>query len=574
MKDKEKKIGDRGVRSKFQMYYPKLRDGMLPVGSWRRSLVKSFISPLKTLNRIKYKIVGRLVFGIENDFKEPFVTGKGNVFILRGWCFHTSRKIEHLYAVVNGSPLPIKNYGFVRKDVFHEYSSILGLDVEGNSLTSGFWVTIPFPAIEVNCRISLRLRAIYDNRKTSECELGELRLTSKSHPLWTEEQAIHSIKPRIKGTLRKAGVDPDVIRLAQDQHIQTHVLWEYWTSKNSVRFNDPDMAKKLLPKSVDESQVTESIWDNSQEQHCKNNFKVYWELLPEVSNYQLKAMTGKENFHYFEYMVEFMKENIGEKNLRGLSIGCQEWDPSPEEILIKQGLFKKIEVLDIAEGLLKKQSKLAIERGITRAEYKIKDCNNLQLEENAYDLIFAFGTVHHIEKLDILFDQINRGLKSNGLFVMREYIGPNRIQFTDKQLSIVNEILSILPEKYRITFDGFIKKSHTNYDLEMLLRTDPSESVNSQGIMPAIKKHLDIIKLDYTGGTILHPLLNGIASSFEKDEDGAAIIKLLIFIEKTLIEKGVLPSDYVFCMAKKKLNTARHRDNAEFNKNCPNLSLL
>jgi SAM-dependent methyltransferase len=320
--------------------------------------------------------------------------------------------------------------------------------------------------------------------------------------------------------------------------------------------NNYAKVKKIFSKSdpIVEKLRSESIWDNSQEQHCKNNFKVYWELLPEVSNYQLKSITGKENYHYFEYMVDFMKENIGDKNLRGLSIGCQEWDPPPEEILIKRGLFNKMEVLDIAEGLLNKQAKLAVERGITRAEYKIKDCNNLQLEENAYDLIFAFGTVHHIEKLDLLFDQINRGLKSNGLFVMREYIGPNRIQFTEKQLSIVNEILSILPEKYRITFDGFIKKSHTNYDLEMLLRTDPSESVNSQGIMPAIKEHLDIIKLDYTGGTILHPLLNGIASSFEKDEDGAAIIKLLIFFEKTLIEKGVLPSDYVFCMAKKKVN--------------------
>ena len=67
-----------------------------------------------------------------------------------------------------------------------------------------------------------------------------------------------------------------------------------------------------------------------------------------------------------------------------------------------------------------------------------------------------------------------------------------------------------------------------------------------------VSDKLEIVKLAYAGGTILQPLLSNIASNFEKNQEGNTILKLFILLEKTLIEKGVLSSDYVFCMARKK----------------------
>ena len=66
---------------------------------------------------------------------------------------------------------------------------------------------------------------------------------------------------------------------------------------------------------------------------------------------------------------------------------------------------------------------------------------------------------------------------------MREYIGPNRMQFTEEQLSIVNEILSILPEKYKKTPEGFIKNIQEPTDVAGLIKIDPSESVRSEDII-------------------------------------------------------------------------------------------
>ena len=96
----------------------------------------------------------------------------------------------------------------------------------------------------------------------------------KCHPQWNEEQAkyaMDSVKAHIKGKMRKAefwlsalidkivaaksaGVDSEIIKKVQDQHLKAHILWEYWTAENSDGFHNPEMAKESLTKSINESQ--------------------------------------------------------------------------------------------------------------------------------------------------------------------------------------------------------------------------------------------------------------------------------------------------------------------------------
>ncbi|VVB56326.1 Methyltransferase domain protein [uncultured archaeon] len=312
--------------------------------------------------------------------------------------------------------------------------------------------------------------------------------------------------------------------------------------------------KKEILSSEEKNLISNTIWDNSKEQYQKGNFKIYWELLPAIEKYQMKYITGDENLNYFVYAINYTKEKVGDKNLRGLFIGCIEGNPSPDMSLMETGLYSKIDVMDIAEGLLKKQRMVASERGLKEIEYINQDFNKFILERNQYDVIWAIGTVHHIEKLEHLFDQVQNALKDNGIFIIREYIGANRFQYSETQLKIINEILSILPEKYKIQEDGItVKKNIERPDIAELIKHDPTESVRSEDIIPLVKERFEIIKLAYTGGTILHPLLSYIASNFERDEDAETILKLLILFEKTLIDNEVLPSDYVFCIAKKRI---------------------
>ncbi|GAB4227798.1 MAG: ammonia-forming cytochrome c nitrite reductase subunit c552 [Deltaproteobacteria bacterium] len=103
--------------------------------------------------------------------------------------------------------------------------------------------------------------------------LKQTCLASKCHPDLTEAQAayeIDSVKNFTKGKMRKAefwlfalidkivegkkaGLPPDVIREAQEQHQKAHVLWEWWTAENSDGFHNPALARESLTKSVEES---------------------------------------------------------------------------------------------------------------------------------------------------------------------------------------------------------------------------------------------------------------------------------------------------------------------------------
>ncbi|OGW35682.1 MAG: hypothetical protein A2010_06725 [Nitrospirae bacterium GWD2_57_9] len=108
---------------------------------------------------------------------------------------------------------------------------------------------------------------------TPKEHIKESCLTAKCHPGWTKQDAVYaidSVKAHIRGKMRKAefrlsalidkivaakaaGVDAEVIKKAQDQHLKAHILWEFWTAENSDGFHNPDMAKEALLKSADEA---------------------------------------------------------------------------------------------------------------------------------------------------------------------------------------------------------------------------------------------------------------------------------------------------------------------------------
>jgi SAM-dependent methyltransferase len=295
---------------------------------------------------------------------------------------------------------------------------------------------------------------------------------------------------------------------------------------------------------------TNEHWSIPVSWYAPSGFKTYWETLKTISEYQNEMITGDKNKDYLSYTVEYLKNNIGTKGLAGLSIGCGE-GARPEMVLFETGYFSSFEVMDIAQGLLDKQEKVARSRGLDRIHYQQQDLNHVVLAPEKYDLIWAVGTIHHIERLEEFFVQIRNALKPNGVLVMREYVGPNRLQFTDDQLARANTILSALPVKYRRKWHGLPKKQEVRIDRAKLISEDPSEAVRSVDILPVLKKELTVVHFANTGGTLLQLVLNGIAANFELVPGGDGELRGLIEMEKKLVMEGSIPSDYMFCVAKR-----------------------
>ena len=310
---------------------------------------------------------------------------------------------------------------------------------------------------------------------------------------------------------------------------------------------NPNNIRSKVPRNLLTEEQT--IWDDSKEQYIPGGFKVYWETLNEIAPYQFECGTGDPNMDFIAFSIKLIERDCSSQKLKCCSIGCGEIG-RPEIQFYNSGLFDEIVVMDIARGLLSKQEALAEHEGLSNIKYVCADFNNFELKENYFDLIFALGTVHHIENLEHFFLQVQRSLKSGGLFTMREYVGPNRIQHTDEQLDLTNAILKLLPPKYKILRNGQIKDKEIRIKPKEIIKMDPSESIRSEEVMDILKNYLEIVLFRPTGGTLLLPLLNGIAGNFETDEEGECLLGALIELEKNLIDRKLLPSDYVFVVAK------------------------
>lgn len=308
--------------------------------------------------------------------------------------------------------------------------------------------------------------------------------------------------------------------------------------------------QKEIAGTVPLTMKKETPWDNSKDQYLPKGKKIYWETLGNVARYQFECITGDPGTDILTYVIGAAEKMYTGEKLRCGLIGCDEIT-RPEIRFMDSGLFREIVVMDIAAGLLKKQQSLADKEGIAGIRYVCADLNSVILDEHSFDLIFAWGTVHHVDNLNHFFLQVQRALKPHSLFIVREYVGPDRIQLTDDQLTITNALLRLIPDRYKKLPDGTLKEQETRVNREELIRNDPSESIHSGEIVPTMKKYLEIIRYCPTGGTLLQPLLNGIAGNFERDQEGSDILDAVIGIEKALVRSGLLPSDYMFAIAKK-----------------------
>jgi glycosyltransferase involved in cell wall biosynthesis len=152
--------GSKGWKALVQMY--KIRDKILPPETFRKRFAKglagSFFSLFKGITGGGTSSEnGRFLYHLETDLSKPFVVGEGNALYLHGWCYHTTKKIKTLYIIVDDTQHNVVNLNIYRDDVYKEHSR--ETDPGRHSLTSGFWVMLPFKRIDYHHQATLSLRA-------------------------------------------------------------------------------------------------------------------------------------------------------------------------------------------------------------------------------------------------------------------------------------------------------------------------------------------------------------------------------------------------------------------------------
>jgi len=302
---------------------------------------------------------------------------------------------------------------------------------------------------------------------------------------------------------------------------------------------------------IDVEKVKSHWGQKAQVEDLQQRKDVSWMNHPFIEKFYINhRFTSNPESNWLEYVH---KKYISRPLDLGLTLGCG--DGGLERHALSLSMCQRFEAFDIAEGAIEVARELAVQAGInSQVKYEVIDLNQIQLDPNHYDIAFACMSAHHFSKLEHIYSQVRKALKQGGYFVLYEYVGPTQFQWTGEQLAIINDLLNILPNKYReyILFPGQIKQHVQSLTIDEMNSIDPSEAIRSAEIVPLLDQYFNIVERIDFGGTILHMLLQDIVGNFDlENEKDIAILNLICYLEKTLIIKKVIPSDFSLIIAQK-----------------------
>lgn len=274
-----------------------------------------------------------------------------------------------------------------------------------------------------------------------------------------------------------------------------------------------------------------------------------WSAIQRIVEFTNKLCTGNERMEYTNYIAnKYLKSKV---HLKGLSIGSGrghfeiEWARATS--------FYELIGVDISKKCVDSANRRAQENKMSEVNFCCGDLLNMSLPEDYYDIVICHASLHHMKHVSALIQRIFLTLKKGGLFVVDEYVGPRRMQYTDKQIKIANELLSKIPMKYkkRWNLKSIKNEIHRPGILRMIL-SDPSEAVESDLILEQVQKHFKTVELALRGGTILSPLFHDIGSNFTNDDPQAnEIVDECIATERKLIENGEIGCDFIIGLFQK-----------------------
>lgn len=181
------------------------------------------------------------------------------------------------------------------------------------------------------------------------------------------------------------------------------------------------------------------------------------------------------------------------------------------------------------------------------------------LETNHYDVAFFAGSIHHCRNLETFLPFLNSVLVDDGLIIGADYFGPPRFQTSYETKKVIEEIWACLPPRLR--YNRVTRRTEDvfqNLSWEGVVGYDPSEAPRSADLRDLFFSNFRPLEYKPQGGTLLRPLLSMRAGNFTEEQD-LAIMKLLIFIEKTLINNGTLRSDDIYFVCEKSRSIGAHR---------------
>jgi SAM-dependent methyltransferase len=241
----------------------------------------------------------------------------------------------------------------------------------------------------------------------------------------------------------------------------------------------------------------------------------------------------------------------------GLTLGCGAGRCERE--LIRTGVCRTFHGIDISEDAIVAARDIAKEQNLPLT-YEVADLNFLALPEKTFDLVVAQTCLHHILFLERVAEQVWRSLKTDGYLWIHDFIGETQAQYDFKRISIMNRILSILPEKLR-------KNKITGRLVTEIKRPQPGhlgspfESIRSSEIVPVFQRWFTIEwKLEFDAFLRL-VVPQGTRAAYLENEDTKALFETLILLDDLCIKEEIVrPSGGQYLMRPRPLDDIQEKN--------------
>ena len=266
-----------------------------------------------------------------------------------------------------------------------------------------------------------------------------------------------------------------------------------------------------------------------------------WTASPVVRRYLHRLVSGSPECDWPTW-VRAKHLPLGVNRL--LVLGCGSgW---LERALAQKKGIGTITACDFARDRVLAAQRTAREEGLDRIRYRVCNLEVEPLPAGPFDAIFANDVLHHITDLEGLYARIHAALAPEGKLLFNEYVGPNRFQYSDARMDVINRYFRLIPDHLRFNpYWGGLFWSRFRVDPAKLAADDPTEAVRSEDVLPLARQYFDVEAEYPYGGGLLNPLLYEIIGNFDEQRPyDNGLLSVFCEAEERLTKAGAIEPDF------------------------------
>lgn len=240
----------------------------------------------------------------------------------------------------------------------------------------------------------------------------------------------------------------------------------------------------------------------------------------------------------------------------GLTLGCGAG--RLERSLLNAGICQRFHGIDVSEKAVREAEKIAARDNLPLT-YEIADLNFVELPLQAYDLVVAQTSLHHVLFLERVAEQVHGTLRNDGYLWIHDFIGETQGQYDEKRLELINQILAFLPEKFRTNKVNGRVVATIRRPVPGFLGS-PFECIRSEEILPTFQQRFTLEWKNEFSALLQLVVPPGTRAAYLENEDTKALFEALILLDQLCLDEGITkPTGGQYLMRPKKLDSAMNR---------------